>query len=61
MQREFKHSEAKRAKDRKYYHEVYKEKRREYYQKNRDYILARQRAYERRKKLEKLQQMEGVK
>lgn len=42
----------KRSYEKKYYHEVYKEKRRKYYEENREYIIARQTAYRKRKRLE---------
>ena len=48
----YKDLDKKRAYEKKFYHEKYKEKRREYYQKNREYIIARQKEYRKRKKLE---------
>ena len=54
----YKDLDKKRAYEKKFYHEKYKEKRRKYYQENREYILARQRAYNHRIKQEKLNKEE---
>ena len=48
----YKDLDKKRAYENKYYQEKYKEKRRKYYEENREYILARQKSYRNRKRLE---------